>query len=385
MSHRRVQKILNAYLDGELREEEKRLVEEHLKECEECSKELEALKTVDRMARTSLAPEPSEDYWKTLPGRVRTRIIAEEESREPRLRRFFVLRPARLKLAATIAVVALVVLVGRHYLMEEGPGAMRFGRLTKDQLPSEAPTEDFKVPELRVEGAAQPPGEGKGKVAEVTKGEVELAGERAKPVRRPPTPEAAVPPPSREPVAEERVPSEEEADFYGYEEVRGDKPGVSAKKKAGAPEKEGRLSGSARFELALSQQDKGDYDEAVRNYARVMAEDKKLAPSAQFQMNLIQAAVRDTGSDEGPLRRKTEMWQSFVDRYPESDLLPEACRNLADNAYELSRLTQRKDDIEQAIAAVKRSLDFVKEERTAEYRTRARQIDDLQRDLERVR
>lgn len=388
MSHRRVRTLLNAYLDGELEEKRRKLVEEHLRECQECSEELEALKAVDQMARASKAPEPSEDYWKTLPGRVRTRIILEgEKCAASRLKGAFTLRPARLKLIATLAVLALVVLIGRHYVREGKPGVMRMGRFAEEETPPEhtllAPTPSVPDKKSAAEPAATESSEtpeasawGDRSADEVVKLKEERIGEGRLEALTPS--EARKAGPSKPGVPQEKV------ETYDYESgAKRARPEVPAGEALRAADKMAAVSGSARLELARSQQSRGEYEEAVRNYSLVIEEDESLAASAQFELNLIQTAVSDTGSDERTLRRKTQMWQSFVQDYAKSELTAEAYRNLADNAYQLSRLTQKRKDIEQAMAAARSYLRFVKEEQTAELY--ARQLNELEKDLKKVK
>lgn len=57
---------LSLYLDDELNEEEKMLMDEHLKNCSECSKELEEYRKVIRMLNELPDEEPPEGYCKRL-------------------------------------------------------------------------------------------------------------------------------------------------------------------------------------------------------------------------------------------------------------------------------------------------------------------------------
>jgi len=64
---------LGAYLDAELPSAEEAAVSGHLRECPQCARHLEELGAVDRLART-LAVEPGQGYFESLPGRVRDRL-----------------------------------------------------------------------------------------------------------------------------------------------------------------------------------------------------------------------------------------------------------------------------------------------------------------------
>ncbi len=383
MSHRRVRKLLNGYIDGELEERERKLVEEHLKACPNCSKELAALKAIDEMVKTRTTHRPSEEYWKTLPARVRTRIIADQERAKPVWSKgLFPLKPARLKLISTLAVVVLVALVGRHYLFQPGPHRFERDRLAEEGIADEKVAEARRGSERRAEEFDEPSAEVVAKKHEVPAPKGELGEETGK-LREKTFGGQEAPALARElPRVDSVVPEDKIETFY---DMAAEAPPKELKETAVAgavPETE-FLSSPARFELAHSQQVKGDYDDAIRNYNLVIVENEKLAPSAQFQVNLIRAATEDTGSDEKTLRRKTDTWRSFVEDYPESELISDAYRNYADNAYQLSTLTQKREDIELAIAAAEKYVGFIKEGKTADYYNR--QLLDLQRDLERLK
>ena len=120
------------------------------------------------------------------------------------------------------------------------------------------------------------------------------------------------------------------------------------------------------LEIALSEQNRGNYANAIENYRKVVRENEILAPTAQFQINLIQSTSRDTVMDEKTLRRKTDMWKTFVKTYPKSELIPEAFRYFADNAYLLSQTTNKEKDIQQALDATAEYLIYNKERRSSE-------------------
>ncbi|MCH7760823.1 zf-HC2 domain-containing protein [candidate division TA06 bacterium] len=438
MFHKQVKNFLSAYLDGELDEKRRRLVEEHLKGCQECSEELNTLKALDQLARSSKVPEPGEEYWKTLSGRIRSRIILEEEEgRLSRLKNILVQSPGRLKLISTFAVVILVLLVGRQFLNEErGTERLReaelpltllspkeessvptfrekeatdleTGELLKEDLaalkdrlsglPKEAPPvtalEEKKVSESGVEGLLQEDQIAFGdKTSEPLKEAPPVPILEEKEVSEIETEEPlqeeflaqdipSEPPPSKAKVAE----TGEGVAIYSDEADERPRRRVAAKLKP-APRRYIKilsLSDVENFELALSQQSRGDYEDAIKNYYQVIEQNEKLAPSAQFQINLIQSATRDTAMDEKTLRRKAELWRSFVETYQESELIPDAYRYFADNAYELSKLTQKKEDINQAITVNEMYIKFLRESRTAEIYNRRRIV--LERDLNRLK
>ena len=74
MNHRRTQALLGAFLDNELEEKEKRLVEEHLRACPACRQDLAPLRKLDEFARSISPPLKDAAYWETFPARVRAAL-----------------------------------------------------------------------------------------------------------------------------------------------------------------------------------------------------------------------------------------------------------------------------------------------------------------------
>jgi hypothetical protein len=89
---------LSAFLDGELSAGERAEVQDHLRECPACARELEELGAVDAFAR-ELPVEAPAGYFEELPGRVRARV--RRPARPPRM--------ALWAVAAAAAVMAVVV------------------------------------------------------------------------------------------------------------------------------------------------------------------------------------------------------------------------------------------------------------------------------------
>jgi hypothetical protein len=504
MFHKHVKEYLSGYMDGELDPKRKKLVEDHLKSCKACQEELNSLQAIDRMTRSSRIPEPPEDYWKTLPGKIRSRIILEEEKGKPSsIKTLFFLRPPQLKWVSTFAVVILVLLVGRHFFIEER-GAFLGKKSQKLDFSFPDEDEKLKAPEEGETGKLEdrneegfytekdsrkdlsPYGRQEGdkvisprkKLSSTTELEEKGIGLRGaesfrdedkithdKPERsespeiiplgresersfsQPPAPEeepkiSGAQKPTTKKVEQKRAITEESrppsppkkkskiSDDRRQDESAGEsrkaetkaqeppsskvakdpqkkpKAGVSTIKPSEkspspakklmekvliekshlqespkktqpqkAPEQKTLPSASKKkapsdadkYELAQIQQKSGKYADALKNYNLVIKENKKLAPNAQFQINLIQSETRDKASDEKSLRRKTEMWSSFIKTYPKSELIPEAHRHFADNAYALSKNTQKSKDIKQALDATEKYIQYLKGKKSAKY------------------
>lgn len=106
MSCHRIRDELSAYLDDTLSQRRRRPVEQHLKSCADCRRELDALRSVVDAARSlPLEIRPPRDLWPEIAGRLPTR-------RSPRSGPLPLApapsKPWRLQLAA--AVLALLVL-----------------------------------------------------------------------------------------------------------------------------------------------------------------------------------------------------------------------------------------------------------------------------------
>jgi predicted anti-sigma-YlaC factor YlaD len=65
-----IQRKLSAFLDNELKEEEARLIREHLKECTGCAEELRAVSSVWDFVETAEGIEPSPYFWTRLSAKI---------------------------------------------------------------------------------------------------------------------------------------------------------------------------------------------------------------------------------------------------------------------------------------------------------------------------
>ena len=103
-------KKLSAFLDGELPEEERRGISEHLALCEDCRREAERLTDVMSVLDEAPAIEPSPWFLTDLKRRIRGER-AEEGHRIPILERIKRLRVPLVPLGAT-ALLALSLFIG---------------------------------------------------------------------------------------------------------------------------------------------------------------------------------------------------------------------------------------------------------------------------------
>ena len=113
-------KLVHLYFDGELDAGKSKEIEEHLLTCQNCAAKLQELKKLEESAKSIRMPELSPDYWKTFAERVRNEIILRRrKSIWARLKSgwesFFFYSPVKLRIAAGIASVLLVFIVGKLY------------------------------------------------------------------------------------------------------------------------------------------------------------------------------------------------------------------------------------------------------------------------------
>jgi hypothetical protein len=66
--------LLSAYIDNELSDQQRKMVEEHLRTCQECRREVEEMRNLDGHVRQREVEEPSRDFVFTLNRRVLERI-----------------------------------------------------------------------------------------------------------------------------------------------------------------------------------------------------------------------------------------------------------------------------------------------------------------------
>ena len=78
MDHQQIKELISSYYDGELDEEQKKIIKKHLEECPECQKEFEEMgKFEEVMSKMELKKPPKEAwkiYWTSVYNRLERRI-----------------------------------------------------------------------------------------------------------------------------------------------------------------------------------------------------------------------------------------------------------------------------------------------------------------------
>jgi len=121
----RFNKLIHLFLDGRLDKDEESDLREHLSTCEECAQKLALLRSMEVAAKKISAEEPPKAYWDAFSGRVRERIVQREEESfafglKKAVQAIFSFSPLKIKVAAGLASVLLVFIVGKLYVDYRG-------------------------------------------------------------------------------------------------------------------------------------------------------------------------------------------------------------------------------------------------------------------------
>jgi predicted anti-sigma-YlaC factor YlaD len=74
MEHEELRELISSYFDGELDANQKRLLEEHLKECPECRKEFEEMARFEEVMGKMRLKQPPEEAWRVYWSSVYNRM-----------------------------------------------------------------------------------------------------------------------------------------------------------------------------------------------------------------------------------------------------------------------------------------------------------------------
>ncbi len=78
MDHNKIKELISSYHDGELNDKDKRVVDEHLKVCNECQKEFEEMGKFEEVMGKMQLKKPQKEmwqvYWNTVYNRLERRI-----------------------------------------------------------------------------------------------------------------------------------------------------------------------------------------------------------------------------------------------------------------------------------------------------------------------
>lgn len=64
MDHQQIKELISSYYDGELDEEQKKIIKKHLEDCPECQKEFEEMGKFEEVMSKMELKKPSKEAWK---------------------------------------------------------------------------------------------------------------------------------------------------------------------------------------------------------------------------------------------------------------------------------------------------------------------------------
>lgn len=78
MDHQKIKELISSYHDNDLSENQKKTIEEHVKQCEECRRELEEMGKFEEVMRKMELKQPPKEmwqvYWTSVYNRLERRI-----------------------------------------------------------------------------------------------------------------------------------------------------------------------------------------------------------------------------------------------------------------------------------------------------------------------
>ncbi len=74
MDHNKIKELISSYFDGELDEEQKKLVNDHIRQCSECRKEFEEMGKFEEVMGKMELKQPSKEVWKVYWSSVYNRL-----------------------------------------------------------------------------------------------------------------------------------------------------------------------------------------------------------------------------------------------------------------------------------------------------------------------
>lgn len=78
MDHQKIKELISSYHDNQLSEDQKRMIEGHVRQCEECRRELEEMGQFEEVMQKMELKQPPEEiwqvYWTSVYNRLERRI-----------------------------------------------------------------------------------------------------------------------------------------------------------------------------------------------------------------------------------------------------------------------------------------------------------------------
>ena len=359
-------RLFYLYYDKKLEEKESEKIEAHLLECKRCAEKLEALALIEKEAKDIKIPKPEEAYWESFSQRVRNKIVLRKK--EPfgsKIKSFFesltTISPSKLKLAASLATLVLVFIIGKLYIDYRIAGLERIRypapaevKVTAPQVleqkNKEAPPEEPKiVPQEKIE--TKKVEKLNAKVEELKLAQEVGAGLEKEIEQIPPA------------VKEERM-----ADMMkASPEVTTEAP-VNTAKMAVAPKETAMAKSYEAFGIAKIE---GVTEKGKSKTSKIAIMAEKTYPDTT--MKTIGYEIIGVGrvgylSENGTLisldslKKIIEVWKDFIDKNPKDPSIDEGYQQVATGYLLLGKITKDKSEIENGIKLIEKYFKLTKTE-----------------------
>jgi predicted anti-sigma-YlaC factor YlaD len=74
MDHQKIKELISSYHDNHLSEDQKKMIEEHIQQCEECSRELEEMGKFEEVMQKMELKQPPKEMWQVYSTSVYNRL-----------------------------------------------------------------------------------------------------------------------------------------------------------------------------------------------------------------------------------------------------------------------------------------------------------------------
>jgi hypothetical protein len=359
-------RLFHLYYDDQLDEAASKEIKAHFQECKRCSEKLEALKSIEKVAKDIELQEPEEGYWESFSQRVRNKIVLREK--KPfglKVKSLFesltTISPSKLKLAASLATLVLVFIIGKLYIDYRIAGLekLRYPMSTKVTIVppqvSEEKKKEFQAEENKI----------------VSQKKIE-----ARKVEKPPAKVEKMKPAKEVGAGLEReieqIPpaakEERMADMMkAGPEVTTEAP-VNTAKMAVAPKETSMAKPSEAFGIAKIEgvTEKG---KSKTSKIAIMAEKtypdttmKKIGYEIIGMERVGYLSENDTLISPDSLKKIIEVWKDFIDKNPKDPSIDEGYQQVAIGYLLLGKITKDKSEIENGIKLIEKYLKLTKTE-----------------------
>jgi hypothetical protein len=356
-------RLFYLYYDKKLEEKESEKIEAHLLECKRCAEKLEALALIEKEAKDIKVQEPEEGYWDSFSQRVRNKIVLREKKPfSLKVKSLFesltTISPSKLKLAASLATLFLVFIIGKLYIDYRIAGLekIRYPMSTKVTIaPPQVAEEEKKeitaeeekvVPQEKIEKKKVTKPAGKAEETQPTE-QVGSGLEERK----------AETPPQKDIVGMMRA----------SPEVTPEAPEVTDKM-AVAPKETAMAKSYEAFGIAKIE---GVTEKGKSKTSKIAIMAEKTYPDTTMKTigyeiigvgRVGYLSENDTLISPDSLKKIIEVWKNFIDKNPKDPSIDEGYQQVATGYLLLGKITKDKSEIENGIKLIEKYFKLTKTE-----------------------